>query len=84
MSPNIAYAAKVLIELNKPTIAIKGVGNSLAMVVTAAEILTRRFEGLRQVASLDSDNIVNEYEPPSKKGGRGRRKCDVPPSNLVR
>ena len=67
VSPYITSAAKVLIELNKPTIAIKGVGNSLAMVVTAAEILTRRFEGLRQVASLDNTKIVNKYEPPSKR-----------------
>ena len=68
MSPNIAYAAKVLNELNKPTIVIKGVGNSLATAVTAAEILTRRFKGLREVASLDSIKIVNKYEPPLEEG----------------
>ena len=68
MSPDLAYAAKVLNELSKPTIVIKGVGNSLSTVVTAAEILTRRSKGLRQVASLDSIKIVNRYEPPSKRG----------------
>ena len=68
VSPYIASAAKVLNELNKPTIVIKGAGNSLSTVVTAAEILTRRFKGLRQVASLDSTKIVNRYEPPSKRG----------------
>ena len=68
MSPNIAYAAKVFTELSEPTIVIKGTGNSLSKVVTAAEIVTRRFKGLRQVESLDSTKIVNRYEPPSKRG----------------
>ena len=68
VSPYIASAAKVLNELSKPTIVIKGVGNSLSTVVSATEILTRRFKGLRQVASLDNTKIVNRYEPPSKRG----------------
>ena len=67
MSPNIAYAAKVFTELSEPTIVIKGTGNSLSKVVTAAEIVTRRFKGLRQVANLDSAEIVNECKPPSRK-----------------
>ena len=66
--PTLPMQRRSLIELNKPTIVIKGVGNSLSMVVTAAEILTRRFKGLRQVESLDSTKIVNKYEPPSKRG----------------
>ena len=60
MSPNIAYAAKVLTELSEPTIVIKGTGNSLSKVVTAAEIVTRRFKGLRQVTNLGSIEIVDE------------------------
>ena len=63
MSPNIAYAAKVFTELSEPTIVIKGTGNSLSKVVTAAEIVTRRFKGLRQVTNLGSIKIVDEYEP---------------------
>ena len=60
MSPNIAYAAKVFTELSEPTIVIKGTGNSLSKVVTAAEIVTRRFKGLRQVTNLGSVEIVDE------------------------
>ena len=60
LSPNIAYAAKVLAELSEPTIVIKGTGNSLSKVVTAAEIVTRRFKGLRQVTNLGSIEIVDE------------------------
>ena len=63
VSPYIAYAAKVLNELNKPTIVIKGTGNSLSKGITAAEILIGRFKGLRQATNLDSIEIVDEYEP---------------------
>ena len=63
MSPNIAYAAKVFTELSEPTSVIKGTGNSLSKVVTAAEIVTRRFKGLRQVTNLGSIEIVDEEEP---------------------
>ena len=63
MSPSIAYAAKVFNELNEPTIVIKGAGNLLFTVVTAAEVLKRRFKGLRQVANLDGTEVVNKREP---------------------
>ena len=63
LSPNIAYAAKVLNELNKPTVVIKGVGNSLSKVVTAADVFKQRFNGLREVMNLGSMEIVDEYEP---------------------
>ena len=60
MSPNIASAAKVLNELNKPTIVIKGVGNSLSKVITATEILIGNFKGLRQVTNLGNIEVVDE------------------------
>ena len=60
LSPNIAYAAKVFTELSEPTNVIKGTGNSRSKVVTAAEIVTRRFKGLRQVTNLGSIEIVDE------------------------
>ena len=60
MSPSIAYAAKVVNELNKPTIVIKGTGNSLSKVNTAADILIGRFKGLRQVTNLGSIEVVDE------------------------
>ena len=63
MSPYIVFAAKVLIEMNKPTIVIEGTSNSLPKVITAAEILKGRFTGLRQVTNLGSIEIVDEEEP---------------------
>ena len=60
MSPDLAYAAKVLNELSKPTIVIKGTGNSLSKGITAAENLIGRFKGLRQVTNLGSIEIVDE------------------------
>ena len=60
MSPYIASVAKVLNELNKPTIVIKGVGNSLSKVITAAESLIGRFKGPRRVTNLGSVEIVDE------------------------
>ena len=49
--------------MNKPTIVIKGTGNSLSKVVTAAGFFKRRFKGLRQVTNLGSIEIVDGYEP---------------------
>ena len=46
--------------MNKPTIVVQGTGNSLSKVITAAEILTGRFKGLRQVTNLGSFEIVDE------------------------
>ena len=93
LSPNIAYAAKVFTELSEPTIVIKGTGNSLSKVVTAAEIVTRRFKGLRQVVNLDDIEFVNKREPleegldkivekrntPTSRFGRGSSgRCQLP------
>ena len=93
LSPKIAYAAKVLAELSEPTIVIKGTGNSLSKVVTAAEIVTRRFKGLRQVVNLDDIEFVNKREPleegldkivekrntPTSRFGRGSSgRCQLP------
>ena len=60
MSPYGAYAAKVFNEMNKPTIVVKGTGNSLSKVITAAEILIGNFKGLRQVTNLGSIEVVDE------------------------
>ena len=60
MSPYIAYAAKVLNELHEPNAVIKGTGNSLSKVNTAADILIGRFKGLRQVTNLGSIEVVDE------------------------
>ena len=46
--------------MNKPTVVVKGTGNSLSKVITAAEILIGNFKGLRQVTNLGSIEIVDE------------------------
>jgi len=63
VSAYIAYAAKVYNEMNKPKVVLKGTGNALAKVVTAAEVIKRRFKGLHQVTNLGNTEIIDEYEP---------------------
>merc|ERR1719498_1538308 len=63
VSAYVAYAAKVFNEMEKPKIVIKGTGNALSKVVTAAEIIKRRFKGLHQITNLGYTEIVDEYEP---------------------
>merc|ERR1719247_3392943 len=63
VSAYVAYAAKIFNEMEKPKIVVKGTGNALSKVVTAAEVIKRRFKGLHQVTNLGNTEIIDEYEP---------------------
>merc|ERR1740121_1277165 len=63
VSAYISRAAKLFHEMEKSYLTITATGNALTKAVTSAEVIKRRFKGLHQITKLDSQEIVDEYEP---------------------
>merc|ERR1719199_1713922 len=63
ISSYVTRAATVYNELNKSQVVITATGNALTKAVHTAEVIKRRFKGLHQITKLESQEVVDEYEP---------------------
>jgi ribonuclease P/MRP protein subunit RPP25 len=60
---NEILTGKLGVEVDSSTVVIRGVASAMENVIRLAEVVKHRFAGLHQLNSIQTIEIVDEYEP---------------------